>query len=161
MKNMIKTILCFGLLFIFSPGKIKALEPMYKVELDKEIKIIPTATPTIAVIKPIKEIELDIKPLATKTPTPVVVTQIITATPSPMVTSTESKITETEKISVEIKTEEIEETEVDGKEGEEINNKNSDKWFWVVIVGLLALILIIQVWSTRKSEEGRNKKENP
>lgn len=162
MKNMVKTILCFGLLFIFSPGKIKALEPMYKVELDKEIKIIPTATPTIAVIKPIKEIELDIKPLATKTPTPIVVTQIITATPNPTATTTENKITETEKISIEPKTEEIkEETKVVETEDEGVKNKNSDKLFWIIIIGLLALILAIQIWSTRKSEEYRNKKENP
>lgn len=159
MKNIVRTVLCFGLFFILSIGKIRAIEPLYQVQIDKEIKIIPTATPTIAVIKPIKEIELDIKPLATKTPTPVVVTQIITATPNPTATTTEGKTTETEKISIEPKTEEIkEETKVVEKEVEEIKSKNSDKLFWVIIVGLLVLILAIQVWSTKRDEERQIKK---
>ena len=159
MKNIVRTVLCFGLFFILSIGKTRAIEPLYQVQIDKEIKIIPTAVPTIAVIKPIKEIELDIKPLATKTPTPVVVTQIITATPNPTATTTEDKIAETEKISIEPKTEEIkEETKVVETEDEGVKNKNSDKLFWIIIVGLLVLILAIQVWSTKKDEERQIKK---
>ena len=159
MKNIVRTVLCFGLFFILSIGKIRAIEPLYQVQIDKEIKIIPTAVPTIAVIKPIKEIELDIKPLATKTPTPVVVTQIITATPNPTATTTENKITETEKISIEPKTEEIkEETKVVETEDEGVKNKNSDKLFWIIIIGLLVLILAIQIWSTKREEESQMKK---
>ena len=117
MKNIVRTVLCFGLFFILSIGKIRAIEPLYQVQIDKEIKIIPTAT------------------------------------------TTEVKTTETEKISIEPKTEEIkEETKVVEKEVEEIKSKNSDKLFWVIIVGLLVLILAIQVWSTKRDEERQIKK---
>lgn len=160
MKNTIKVILCFGLFFWLTCEKINAIEPLYKVELDKEIKIVPTATPTSILIKPIKDIDLDIKPLATKTPTPIVVTQIITATPGPTATITENKTTETEKISPEPKTEEAEEvTKIVEKETEEMKKENSDKWFWIIIAGLLGLILIVQVWSTKKNEERQIKKD--
>ncbi len=161
MKNIIKAVLCFGLLFFLSSGKVWALDPVYDIRIDKEIKIMPTNTPTPIMIKPIKDIDIDIMPLATKTPTPVIVTQIITATPQPTAPVSETKPTETV-------TENQEPTVVENGEtiGEEIEKmeeieekRDSNNWFWGVIIGLLALILVAQLWSTR-DKKGKDKEDD-
>jgi len=154
MKKIIEAVLCFGLFFIFGDGKVNALVPMPEIRKDIDINIVSTATPTPTsiLIKPIKDIDINIKPLATKTPTPIVVTQVVTATPSPMVSTTETKPTESEEIKdTEVEQETIEdETKVESEKAKETNLNN---WFWAVIVGLLALILAVQIWSTRDKKD--------
>lgn len=165
MKKIIKAVLCLGVLFCLSVGKVKALTPVYEIQLDKDIKIMPTntPTPTSILIKPIKDIEIDIMPLATKTPTPVVVTQVVTATPNPTVSVTEVKPTETEEEIVDTDVDETEEALGDknetAMETEEAKDTNLNNWFWVVIVGLLALILAVQIWSTR-DKKGNDKQDD-
>jgi len=46
------------------------------------------------------------------------------------------------------------------KTEEKAEKTDSNMWFWVVIAGLMLLILIIQIWSTKKNEENQSKKEN-
>lgn len=164
MKNIIKAVFCFGLLFFLSSGRVRALDPVYDIRVDKEIMIMPTNTPTPITIKPIKDIDIDIMPLATKTPTPVVVTQIITATPEPLVSITENKPKETEieetnmeptSIVEEETTDEktVEETEVPQ---EDVDKAKSDKLFWGITIGLMVVILGIQIWSTQKRDKEDN-----
>jgi hypothetical protein len=164
MKNIIKVVLCFVLLFGLRVGKIKALNPVYDIRVDKEIKIIPTNTPvpTSIVIKPIKEIEIDIMPLATKTPTAIVVTQIVTVTPNPTVSETNNKPTETEKLTTTPIAEETvtPEPTVEEIKTDEKDNKDSSKWFWIIIVGFLTLILIVQIWSTRENKEDKDEQDD-
>lgn len=164
MKDTIKAVLCFGLLFFLSSGKVRALDPVYDIRFDKEIKIIPTNTPTPTniIIKPIKDIDIDIMPLATKTPTPVVVTQVVTATPEPSGTITESKPTVAKEVTPEPDLIEDEETPDDEVEEEtEIPQENvdkakSDKLFWGITIGLMVVILGIQIWSTQKRDKEDN-----
>lgn len=163
MKNITRAVLCFGLFFCLIVGKVKALSPVYDVQVD-DIKIMPVVTvaPTTNPYKPIKDIEMEIMPLATKTPTPIIVTQVVTATPQPTVSTTEVKPTETETITQEPSVAETEETLGEGVEKTEEKEEKTDSnnWFWGAIIGLLALILVAQVWSTKKNEENRSKKEN-
>jgi len=161
MKNIIKIVACFVLLFILSVGKVRALVPIYnpvqKTVIEK-IETVPiVVTPTKFLIKPIKDINIDIMPLATKTPTPIIVTQVVTATPNPTVSVTETKPTETEKTTVTpnpVETVTAEPTIEEVEMTEEVEEKtDSNNWFWGVIIGLLVLILIVQIWSTRKNEK--------
>lgn len=164
MKNIIRAVLCFVLFFGLNVEKVKALDPIYDIRVDKEFKIMPTniPVPTSILIKPIKEIEMDIMPLTTKTPTSIVVTQIVTTTPNPTVTETDNKPTETDKITAAPDTKEtvtLEPTIEETKTTEE-DNKDSSKWFWVIVVGFLILILIVQIWSTRENKEDKDEQDD-
>ncbi|MDD3998655.1 MAG: hypothetical protein PHR98_00945, partial [Candidatus Shapirobacteria bacterium] len=76
----INAVLCLGLFCLFSVSKIMAVDFL---PIDRQIKIMPTATPIPTVdiqYKPVKEIDVQLKPVLTATPTPkqVVVTQVVT-----------------------------------------------------------------------------------
>lgn len=164
MKNIIRTVICFGLLFVLSAGEVKALDPMYDVRYG-DIEKMPIATPKKTLIMPIKDIVIDIMPISTKIPTPTVAT--VTVIPSPTMTIIESKPTETDKATITpkpIETVTVEPTIQEVKKTEERTEKttgevNPNNWFWGVIIVLLVLILAIQVWSTKKNEENQSKKE--
>ena len=137
--------------------------------IDQKIETVPiVVSPTKSQIKIEKVIDLDnIKPLNTKTPTPIVVTQGVTATPEPIKptgTVTQTKPTETEKTTVEpeqVETVTVEPTIDEIDKTTEIEEKaSSDKLFWIIIIGLLALILAVQVWSTKNNEKKQTKTEN-
>jgi len=162
MKKIIRTVLCFVIFLILSNEKVKALVPMPEIKKDINTNVFSTVTPTTAIlVKPIKDFDIDIKPLSTNTPTPVITIPVVTTTPNQTVTEAQTKPTETEKITVAPDTtvtvvaeptiEEIKITE----EKTDLNN-----WFWIIIIGLLALILLVQIWSTRKNEQEQNNKEN-
>jgi hypothetical protein len=162
MKKIIRTVLCFVIFLILSNEKVKALVPMPEIKKDINTNVFSTVTPTTAIlVKPIKDFDIDIKPLSTNTPTPVITIPVVTITPNQTVTEAQAKPTETEKITVTPDTtvtvvaeptiEEIKITE----EKTDLNN-----WFWIIIIGLLALILLVQIWSTRKNEQEQNNKEN-
>jgi choline-glycine betaine transporter len=162
MKKIIRTVLCFVIFLILSNEKVKALVPMPEIKKDINTNVFSTVTPTTAIlVKPIKDFDIDIKPLSTNTPTPVITIPVVTITPNQTVTEAQAKPTETEKIIVTPDTtvtvvaeptiEEIKITE----EKTDLNN-----WFWIIIIGLLALILLVQIWSTRKNEQEQNNKEN-
>jgi len=165
MKKITRVVLCFGLLFFLSKGKIAEAwtfpgfdlkEPIEKIETPS---LIVTTTPTSILIKPIKDIEMEVFPLATKTPTPIIVTQVVTATPEPTVSITEVKPTITEMTTQEPTVAGTEETL--GEEVEMTEDKtDSNNWFWVVIIGLLALILVAQVWSTRQNKSDKDKQDD-
>jgi len=171
MKKITKTVLCFIVFCFLSTGKVSAvLNPgIVKDTIDQKIETVPivVVSPIKTPIKVEKVIDIDkIMPLATKTPTPIVVTQVVTATPAPATPTTEVKPTKAEKITPEATITADEETlgdddtKAEEKTTEEGGVKiNSDKWFWIIIVGLLALILIVQVWSTKRNEENKSKKE--
>ncbi len=150
----IKATLCFGIFSLFSVSKVIAIDFL---PIDREIKIMPTATPipTIDIqYKPVKEIDVQLKPISTSTPTPkqVVVTQVVTATSKPTI---EAEISPTiaQNPSVEpsqepTKTEEVVEVE---EEKADLSN-----WFWQITAGLLLLIVVILVWPKKKKNLSDN-----
>lgn len=81
MKKIIRAVLCFGLLFIFSNRSVEALTLPGDIIKDNFEAVPIVVTPTKILIKPIRDIDMEIMPLATKTPTPIIVTQVVTATP--------------------------------------------------------------------------------
>ena len=170
MNKIIKAVFCFGLFFLMSTELAMAVLPPVGIDkvVDQKIETVPiVVTPTKSYIMPIKDIDIDIMPLATKTPTPIVVTQVVTATPEPIkptVTVAQTKPTETqettvtpepvETVVVEPTIEEVEKTEVIAEKS------SSNNLFWGVVVGVLVLILAVQIWSTKKNEKKQSKKEN-
>lgn len=161
MKKIIRAFLCFELFFIFGNEKVNALVPMPEIKKEVDINIVSTATPTPTsiLIKPIKDLDIEIKPLATKTPTPIIVTQVVTVTPQPTVSTIEVKPTEIETTTQEPSVVETEDTHEEGVEKTK-EKTDSNNWFWAVIIGFLTLILIVQIWSTKKDKDSKDKQND-
>lgn len=162
MKNIIKIGSCFVLLFVICNKKVNALIPEYEIRKDIDIKIVSTVTPTPTsiLIKPIKDIEIDIMPLATKTPTPIIVTQVVTATPNPTVSvspTPQATSTETEKVTIEPTVSTTE--EIKDETGRPKVESDSSTLFWAATIGLLVLIVIMQIWSSRNKEDKKDDRQ--
>lgn len=146
----IKAVLCLELLCFLSVSKVMALVP-----IDRDFKIMPTATPipTIDIqYKPVKEIDVQFNLISTATPTPKqeVIIQVVTATPEP---SKKVEITPTiaQNPTLEPSQEPTITLEVVKKATEEAENtKDLSNWFWQITAGLLLLIIVILIWPKKK-----------
>lgn len=178
MKNIIKAVLCLVFLFGLSVGKVNAWtasdllrDARVQEEIDSDVILQEQIRPPIKDnIVPL----ITIAPTSTMTPTPIVVTQIITATPNPTVAVTQTEPTKAENdtsdTNVEKETEETGETlgeetttETDDQEKEDeedTKETNSNNWFWGVIIGLLALILVAQLWSTKEKKAKKDEQDD-
>lgn len=129
------TKLALGLVLVslFSTRSVDALVP---VRINPNLKILPTATPTLA-IKPLKNVTLRLLPSAkpsitpTSTPEATVTLTTITEKPTPTITETPTKA------------ETITATAVQAKPS---STDDMSKWFLVITVGLLTLIIVVQAW---------------
>lgn len=148
----IKAVLCFGIFSLLSVSKVIAIDFL---PVDRQIKIMPTATPipTIDIqYKPLKEIDIQFKPVSTSTPTPKqeVVIQVVTATPEPT-SKIEISPTIAQNPTLEPAKEPTITIEVVKKATEEAEKTNDlSNWFWQITAGLLLLIVVILIWPKKK-----------
>lgn len=144
MKN---TIICLGVLvsILGLSKEVKALVPLKSSEIELKVTLIPTATPSPVIYKKIDPNKIDLKLLptvtATATPKEVVVTRVVTQMISPTI-----EVSPTNK---------VEENKVEeSKTGEKTENNIKDI-FTKITLGLLALIIIIQVWPKKKKDNDK------
>lgn len=148
----IKAVLCFGIFSLLNVSKVFAIDFL---PIDREIKIMPTATPipTIDIqYKPVKEIDVQFNLISTATPTPKqeVIIQVVTATPEPN-KKVEITPTITQNPTLEPSQEPTITLEVVKKATEEAENtKDLSNWFWQITAGLLLLIIVILIWPKKK-----------
>lgn len=171
MKRIIKAVLCLGLFFILPKRFVMAvLSPVgIDKEINQKIETVPiVVSPTTTQIKIEKTIDIgELKPLVTKIPTTTTTTPVLTPTiepAKPTETPTVTKTIEEENTKTPSNPQEtvvpIPTIEEIGKTKEEVEKTNSDKLFWGIIIGLLGLILMVQVWSTKNNEEKQTKTDN-
>lgn len=138
MKNTAMLLCLIFLSFGFSKDT-RALVPI-KSDLQIKVTIIPTATPTPVIYKKIDPSDVNLKLIATSTPT---LTPTLTVTPSP------EKVVVTQIVTSQI-TPRDEVKEENKEEVKEVSQNNLKDIFTKITLGLLAAIIIIQVWPKRK-----------
>jgi hypothetical protein len=154
MKNTLATVALFVLFsFLFSNKTLALLPPLNDVSDKVKINIeLPTATPTPIIFKKVDpNINLQLIPTIplaklTVTPSPTPGTKL-TVTPTPTL-GTKLTVTSTEE-----KTE-ISPTIETTNSSEMTDNKTDLKtWFMGITMGLLALIIVIQLFPKKKADQ--------
>jgi hypothetical protein len=130
------------------------------------LRLLPTATPTSISIQKVINPNL-IKVLSTSTPAPELPTTnpTITSTVTPTITQavdtpTESVLGEqTETIAEPTATNTPAATTSTPTANDPGNNSNLTFWFMLITVGLLAVIIVIQAWPGKGSDDGEDTSE--
>lgn len=158
MKNTLATLALFVFLtLIFSDKLLAYLPPIDDIRDSVQIKI-PTATPTPVIFKKIDpninlQLVVTIAPAAklTVTPEPTLGTKL-TVTPEPTLGTKLTVTPEETEISPTINQNSAIEPEVATGEGEVKGENTVDlkTWFMGITIGLLALIIVIQLWPKKK-----------